>query len=108
MTEATVPVDDEQVDQIVGALTVYQANHPESHVDVVRRRPYSIHIRIIDPDFEGIDWDEREPEVWKALEAVDDETFQNITVLLLLAPSETERSFANMEFENPVPSRLSS
>jgi len=26
--------------------------------------------------------------------------------MLLLTPDETERSFANFEFENPVPSKL--
>jgi len=97
---------DVEVAEIVDALSVYQQNHADARIDVQRRHKFSIHIRVIDPDFEGTDRVDREPEVRKALRAVSDETFQNITVLLLLAPSELERSFANMEFENPVPSRL--
>lgn len=99
---------DHEVANITEALIAYRQNHPDAKMDMQRRHKFSIHIRIIDPDFEGMDRVDREPEVRKLLRTLDDETFQNITVIHLFAPSELERSFANLEFENPVTSRLSS
>jgi hypothetical protein len=98
--------NDVEIEAVRNALRAYQDAHPDAQVDVQRQNNVSIRVRVIDPDFEGLTRGEREPEVWKALEALDDETFQNITMLLLLPPSEVARSFANIEFENPVPSRL--
>lgn len=92
--------------EIEQALQAYKQNHPNACIKVQRQNNVSLRIRVIDPDFEGTDRVDREPEVWQALEALPDEIFQNITMLLLLAPSETGQSLANMEFENPVPSRL--
>ena len=51
-------------------------------------------------------WVDREPEVWKLLEKLPEDVFANITMLLLLTPEETKNSFANMEFENPIPSSI--
>lgn len=97
---------DAEIQAVRDALRAYQAAHPDAKIDVQRQNNVSIRVRVIDPDFEGLTRGQREPEIWKALETLDDETFQNISMLLLLPPSEIPNSFANMEFENPVPSRL--
>lgn len=106
MTDDKSLANDCEVEEIERALSAYQKKHTDAKIDIQRRHEVSIHIRIIDPDFEGVDRGDREPEVWKALKSVPDETFQNISVIHLFAPSELERSFANMEFENPIPSLL--
>ena len=43
----------------------------------------SIRLRIIDPDFQGMDRIECEPAVWKLLRKLPEEVFVNITMLLL-------------------------
>jgi hypothetical protein len=63
-------------------------------------------IRIIDPDFQGMDRIEREPAIWKLLHKLPEEVFVNITMLLLLTPEEAETSLASQEFDHPIPSRL--
>lgn len=97
---------DEQVEQILAALSRYQDAHPNAQMDVRRRNPVSIRIRIIDPDFQGMDRVDREPELWRILEQLPEEIFANVTMLLLLTPEEAKQSFANYEFENPIPSPL--
>jgi stress-induced morphogen len=94
------------VQQLNTILAEYQHKHKKAEIDVRRRHEVSIHIRIIDPDFRGLDWIDREPEVWKLLKLLPDEIYADITVLLLLTPEEAPTSLANMEFENPLPSPI--
>ena len=61
----------------------------------------AIRIRIIDPDFAGMDL--VDTLLWKYLDKLPDEAISEITLLLLFTPKETKKSFANMAFENPVP-----
>jgi stress-induced morphogen len=98
--------EDLQVRQIRDVLLRYERNHPNSQIEVRRQNPVSIRVRIIDPDFAGLDRVDREPAVWDILKTLPDEVFSDITMLLLLSPGETERSLANQEFEDPIPSRL--
>ncbi len=95
---------DAEVQQILDVLAEYRRTHPNAQIHARRRNPVSIRIRIIAPDFRGLNRVEREPEVWKLLKQLPEDVFVNITMLLLLTPEETETSFANMEFENPIPS----
>lgn len=95
---------DAEVQHIVDVLTEYQRAHPKAQIDVHRRNPVSIRIRIIDPDFQGLSWMDREPEVWSLLKRLPEEVFVNLTMLLLLTPEEVPSSLANMEFEHPVSS----
>ncbi len=97
---------DTQVQQIRDALSGYEVDHPKAQIEVRRQNSVSIRIRIIDPDFAGLDRVDREPAVWNVLKTLPDEVFANITMLLLLSPDETAGSFANREFEDPIPSRL--
>jgi len=94
---------DAQVQEIYDVLAPYQAAHANAQIDVRRRHEVSIHIRVIDPDFRGMRWAEREDHLWPLLHQLSYETLVNITILLLLTPEEVATSMANMEFENPIP-----
>jgi stress-induced morphogen len=100
------PKPDRQVQQILDALTEYERVHPLAQIEGRRHNPVSIRLRIIDPDFEGMDRIAREPEVWKLLRKLPDEVFVEITMLPLLTPEEAEHSFASQEFDYPIPSRV--
>ena len=98
--------EDTQVRQIRDVLARYESDHPNAQIDVRRQNSVSIRIRIIDPDFAGLDRVDREPAVWGELKTLPEEVFTNITMLLLITPGETGGSLANQEFEDPIPSRL--
>jgi hypothetical protein len=66
----------------------------------------SVRVRIIDPSFDGKTKPERNDIVWNYLTELSDDEQSDISMLLLLTPSETKHSFANFEFEDPVPSKL--
>jgi stress-induced morphogen len=93
---------DVAVEQIQDVLAAYGQIHKNAVIDVRRRHEVSIHIRILDPDFRGLNRVERHSKVEKFLEPLPDEIYADITVLLLLTPDEAPNSFANMEFENPI------
>src|SRR5947208_13302216 len=97
---------DGQVQQILDLLTAYERTHPQAQIEGRRHNPVSIRLRIIDPDFQGMDRIEREAAIWKLLRQLPEEVFVNITILLLLTPEETEHSLASQEFDHPIPSRL--
>lgn len=97
---------DEYLKAIAAALEEYQRIHPEAEIEVYRQNFASIRARIIDPDFAGVSKGDRHENVWKFLERLPDEIQSQMSVLLLLTSDEKEKSFANVEFDNPVPSRL--
>ncbi len=97
---------DTQVQQVLDILTAYERAHPQAQIEGRRHNPVSIRLRIIDPDFEGMDRIDREPAIWKLLHKLPEEVFVNITMLLLLTPEERETSLASQEFDHPIPSRL--
>ena len=80
---------DGQVQQILDILTAYERAHPQAQIEGRRHNPVSIRLRIIDPDFRGMDRIAREPAIWKLLSKLPEEVFVNITMLLLLTPEET-------------------
>jgi stress-induced morphogen len=101
------PADDQaEVRAIRGILESHKRSHPEAQISSYRQNSGSIRIRIIDPDFRGLDKALRHDQIWELLERLPEDIQSQITVLLLLAPEETETSFANMDFENPIPSRI--
>jgi stress-induced morphogen len=97
---------DEVIERIIEALRVFEADHPESQIDIYRQNPVSVRVRIIDPAFAGQSKVERSKEVWKCLDSLSDDVQSDLSTLILLAPEETKMSFANLEFEDPVPSNL--
>src|SRR5687767_3815321 len=96
---------EEQRRQVMTALQPYKKNHRQARIDVqavdLGSMP-SIRIRVIDPDFHGVEITERDGEIWKLLKTLNKEVFYNITLLILLSPAETKTSVANFEFENPA------
>ncbi len=97
---------DEILDQIIGILRQYEADHPGASVDLYRQNSVSVRIRIVDPAFRGMSRVERNDQVWRYLALLPEESQQDISMLVLLDGSEKGKSFSNMEFEDPVPSAL--
>ncbi len=92
--------------QVLDVLAAYTRRHAHAHIAVRRQNAVSLRIRIIDPDFQGMNRVEREPEVWQLLKTLPEDVFVDITMLLLLTPEEAEHSLANMDFDHPIPSRI--
>lgn len=87
------------------ALIEYEKAHVGAQAELYRQNTASIRIRIIDKRFAKMSKTERHSEVWDFLsERLDDDTLQELSVLLPLAPSETEASLMSLEFDHPVKS----
>jgi stress-induced morphogen len=84
----------------------YQVSHPLAKIDVYRQNSVSIRIRVIDPDFRGMNRVERDRVISQILAQLPEAIETQITLLLLLTPEETKMSFANFEFEHPVPTTI--
>jgi hypothetical protein len=97
---------DPVIEQIIQALKIYEDDHPNSEIDLYRQNPVSVRIRIIDPNFARHNKIQRSKSVWNYLGKLDEDTQSDISTLILLTPNETESSFANFEFNDPVPSSL--
>jgi len=95
---------DAYVKQILDALEQrYKPDHPKAKIDAYRYNPASIRIRIIDPDFDGLDLVERDERVWPLLRRLPEEVRADVSMLLLLTPKENKRSFGSWEFDDPTP-----
>jgi stress-induced morphogen len=97
---------DSSLDRVVAALSKYQDQHPDAEIEVYRQNSVSLRVRIVDPDFSGISRADRHDIVWGVLEELPEEIQSQVSLLLLLTPEEIGKSFANTEFENPIPSSL--
>lgn len=91
---------------IASALQGYASKHANAKIDIYRQNSVSVRVRIIDPDFEPLSRAERHDRLWRDLNNLSEDEQDEIHVLVLLAPEEVEESFANREFENPLPSSL--
>lgn len=76
------------------------------NVEVYQYNSASVRVRVIDERFRGKSNVDREELVAPLLAELSDADEGYITVLLLIAPEETESSMMNAEFEHPTPSRL--
>jgi hypothetical protein len=102
------PIDDSDVCGIADALAAFAEQHPSAEITIRRASLASIHVRIISRDFKSRSRVAREERIWPLLESLPDDTFTQITVLLLLAPQERRDSFANaVYFESPDPAPAS-
>lgn len=97
---------DKVLKQVIEALREYASQHPNAQIDVYRYSDVSIRVRVVDRDFSSRSRAEREDDLWAIIEKLPEEVVSEISLLLLLTPDEAKKSFANMEFDNPVPSRL--
>lgn len=98
--------NDKAVRAIASALVAYQSAHPKAKIDVYRQNSVSVRIRIVDPDFRALDLVDRDSKIWEILHRLPDDVQAEITMVLLLTPAEKKKSFANVEFEDPIPSAL--
>ena len=97
---------DTVIDRMIETLQEFQADHPKSQIDLYRQNSVSVRIRIVDPDFSGLTKADRSKATWKYLNSLPDEIQADLSALILLTPDETKKSAANIEFEDPIPSRL--
>ena len=97
---------DRVLKRFVEVLKQYDAAHPQAEIEAYRHNSVSVRIRIIDTDFEGKDYVLREDEIWPLLKPLPDETVAELSLLLLFTPEEAKKSFANAEFDDPIPSRI--
>src|SRR5262245_34150759 len=97
---------DKVLKQIVSVLEEYAGTHPNADIETYRWSDVSVRIRIIDPGFKKMSRSKREEDLWALLEKLPEETVSEISSILLFTPEEAKKSFANMEFDNSVPSRI--
>ena len=97
---------DEVLDQIREALHDYETDHPAAEIDLYRQNSVSVRVRIVDPGFAGQNKPQRSQQVWRYLGKLSEEVQSDISTVLLLTSGEREMSFANMEFDDPIPSKL--
>jgi hypothetical protein len=97
---------DEVIDKIIVALRDYEADHSQAQIDLYRQNSVSVRVRIVDPDFAGQGKPQRSQQAWRYLGKLSDDVQSDISTVLLLTPDETRASFANLEFEDPIPSKL--
>ncbi len=83
-------------------------DHPPKYPPTAYRyNSASIRVRVVSKQFAGKDRVERSEMVYPILEKnLPEDTWQDITLILLLAPAEVKDSLINLEFENPTPSSL--
>ena len=97
---------DSILDEIAAVLEAYEQDHPKAKITIYRQNPVSVRVRVIDPDLKGKSKADRNDYVWNYLDRLSDDTQADISMLLLLTPSEVAKSFGNLEFEDPVPSNF--
>jgi stress-induced morphogen len=106
MSAKTPKQTDLNLQAVRSALARYKSAHPRAETKAYRQNSVSLRVRIVDPDFAGVDKSERHNSVWRYLDELPEDTQSQISVLLLLTPVEQKSSFANVEFDAPVPSAL--
>ena len=85
------------------ALDRYAKSSPGAKVTLMRYGKLLVRARIIDPAFRGLSTGSRQAKVWKYLEPLSEDTINCLSQLLLLTPQEAKDSFANREFDDPIP-----
>jgi hypothetical protein len=98
---------DAEVESLKDALSAYEIEHPGAEASLYRQNSASIRLRVVDRRFEGISKSRRHADVWEFLaQRVPEDTLADVSLVLTLAPAELGSSFANFEFERPIPSHL--
>jgi hypothetical protein len=97
---------DKIIKTIATALENYQRDHPDAQIDLYRQNVVSVRVRIIDRSIAKKSKAERNDLAWSYLSDLSDDVQSDISMLLVLTPDEAQKSFANLEFEDPHPSRL--
>jgi stress-induced morphogen len=88
-------------------LEQYEASHSGAIATLYEQTPGAVRVRIVDERFANVSKSNRHEEVFKFLaDRLDDDTIEEISILLLLSPSEQNSSFLNQEFDDPIRSHL--
>jgi hypothetical protein len=104
VTRGTV---DEGVTAVLAALNEYETQFKGSSAAVFRQNPGAIRLRIIDDRFAGMPRSRRHDEVWEFIrQRIGEDLMGEISSLVLLPTAEIRSSLANLEYEDPVASRL--
>ena len=95
-------VSDPMTEAFADQLRGYAASHPNAIVEVNRKSPVTIYVRILNPEFSGQNRVERHKEIWPLLRGLPDETLSELGMLILLTPEEklTSQSSRNFETED--------
>lgn len=93
---------DKTLKAIAAALEDYARARKKAKITIYRYGPYSIRVRIIDPDFTGMKRVDRNDLAWDYLARLSEDDQADINQLVLITPEEAEKSLGNLEFENPV------
>ena len=94
--------NDEKIASLADRLARYELRHPRAEIQILRKNVASIHVRIVDPDFEGIDRADRHDAAWEFIAELPESVQCSVSVLLLLTPDEATNSFASSEFDPPM------
>jgi hypothetical protein len=97
---------DPVVRQIAKAFQAFQDQHPSAQIEVYREYPYSVRVRVVDKDFEGMDWADRHDLLWQQIETLPESVQSHLSILLALTPKEKKTSLASLDFDNPIPSNF--
>jgi len=74
---------------------------------VYRYNPVSIRVRVITDSFQDKSFAERDRMIKRALRAIPEEVFNDISLIIAMTPEESEEpDLMNIEFESPNRSRL--
>jgi stress-induced morphogen len=95
---------DQDLDAVMKVLSKYESKHSSADIEAYRQGPVSIRVRVVDPDFDKISRTDRHEAVWQVLDELSEDVLSQISTLLLLTPDERKKSFADVEFDDPVPS----
>jgi stress-induced morphogen len=97
---------DSRLDAVKSVLDDYEHANQGAVATLYRQNSVSIRVKIIDPAFDGLDKPARHKKIWQFLEKLPEDVQGDITMLVLIAPEEENKSFASMMFEQREPSRL--
>lgn len=93
---------DEVIEAFASVLSSYGKRRPHARIECYRSNPASIRVRIIDPEFEGVDRVKRHDNVWRLLEGLPEPVQSHLSWLILVTPEEAKTSFASLEFDKPL------
>lgn len=98
------PLTRKQQQELDRVLAPFREQYPDARVAMYRRNQHAIRIRVVDSAFERLDRSVRKKLLWTYLDQLPPDVLQDITMLLVLTPTEVEESYVNDDFEHPLPS----
>src|SRR5260370_23719907 len=98
---------DQTVEKVRTILDEYERINPGAAATLYRQNSASIRVRIVDERFSGWSKGKRHDYAWTFIsERLTEDEIQEISMLLLLTPTELRTSFINTEFDDPIRSEF--